>query len=82
MNKKGTIILGVMWFTFAVITAIIIMPSLLEIVTEARAPANLNCVATNLTTGTAMTCAFIDIAPAIFFLAVVGSSLALIKLTS
>ncbi len=82
MNKKGqTIILGVMWFLLAFIAAVALMTPLLNTVTDARSPSNLDCDADNITTGNSMTCVVIDIAPALFLLAVIGASLFLIKLS-
>lgn len=73
-NRKGqTMLVGMMVFIITFIAATMVMPTLFDIVDIARDSSNLNCVAENLTTGTAATCVIVDIFPA-FFLGIVVAS--------
>lgn len=70
-NKRGqAIIVSIMLFVIAFVAVVVLMRPLFDIVDDARGPTQMNCVANNLTTGTAASCIFVDLTPA-FFLAIV-----------
>ncbi len=61
MNKGQVTILGLMLFTLVIMTAIIIIPFLKETIVDVRGASGLDCTATDLTTGTSMTCLVVDL---------------------
>jgi len=71
-NKNGqAMLVGLMMFVITFIAATMVMPSLFDIVDDARA--DLGCELNNLTTGKASTCVWVDLSPAIFLAVVIAS---------
>ena len=73
MNKKGQrLILGVMFFVMAFIVAVLFTSPLKEMVDIARDSEHLDCDASNVTTGTSLTCVAVDLFLPFFIIAIIG----------
>jgi len=71
-NKNGqAMLVGLMMFVITFIAATMVLPALFDVVDISRA--DLGCELSNLTTGTAATCVWIDLSPAIFLAIVIAS---------
>ena len=69
-NRGQAVLVGIMIFVFAFVAMTVLMRPLFDVVDDARSPTQMNCVADNLSTGTAAACIVVDITPA-FFIAIV-----------
>jgi hypothetical protein len=80
MNRKGQValIFGVMMFVFAFITAVVLSEPVNQFVDIARDSDHLNCEATNLSTGSYLTCVAVDLTLPFFIITCILAGAALI----
>lgn len=61
-NNRGQMALfGIMMFIFVFAFALICIPTLKDLISEARSPAGLDCANNSISTGTAATCLVVDL---------------------
>lgn len=81
MNKKAQkIVLGVSMSLIVIILATQLFPFVTDQVATARNATNLNCGATNLSTGQAANCVLVDFAPFWWFASILAVAIGLITL--
>ena len=77
MNKKGQVIVyGVMLFVIAFITAVLVLPPMLDASDTARS--DMGCDLDNKTQGVYLCCIGVDLFPFFFFGAILAAAAALI----